>query len=121
MTTIELLKPWRIIVCLIPCLYAGLLIWELNNSRMWLIFAAVALVMLFCVISALGYPPLIFMPVFVGTFLLLAGVFALYAGLPSYDISSDARSPFEVWVALPLALAYIGWGTVVGRRFLYYV
>jgi len=121
MMPIELVKPWRIIACLIPCLYAGLLIWQANNSRMLILIAAAVMLVLVYSVSALGYPLSIFITAFAGTSLLLACIFVLYAGLPSSDLTSTTRTPLELWVALPLALGYIGWGVLTARRFMYYV
>ena len=121
MTSMEMLKPWRLIASLIPILYAGLLIWELENSRMWILIAALALFLLLCFVSTLGYSPLLLLPAFAGTFLLLACVFALYIGMPVYDATAAARWPAEVWLAVPLALFYIGWGITIARRYAYSV
>lgn len=121
MSPIELLKPWRIIASLIPILYAGLLIWQLQNSRMWILIAVIVLFLLAVFVSSLGYSPLLLMPVFAGTLLLLAGTFALLLGMPTYDALATQRPPFEVWMAIPLALVYIVWGVLFARRYVYSV
>ena len=121
MSSIEVLKPWRIIASLVPALYAGLLIWELEGSRMWLLIAGLVLFVLLCFASTVGYSPLMLIPAFAGAFLLMACVFALYAGMPIADATAAARWPVEVWLAIPLALVYIGWGVTLARRYVYSV
>jgi len=88
---------------------------------MWTLIAAISLFLLLCFISSLGYSPLLLLPAFAGAFLLMACLFALYIGLPVYDATAAARWPVEVWLAIPLALVYIGWGITIARRYAYSV
>lgn len=74
---------------------------------------------LLCLVSTLGYSPLFLIPSFAGTFLLLAGVFALFFGAPIHSLTTSPRWPVEVWVAIPFALVYIGWGVMLARRYMY--
>ena len=119
MTPIELLKPWRIIASLIPGLYAALLILEMNDTLLWAGLAVLAIVAMLWFVSSVGYPVPLVLPVFAGTFLLLACLFMLYAGMPSYGILPATRSPLELWLAIALALGYIAWGTLSARRIMH--
>ena len=119
MTPIEMLKPWRIIASFIPGLYASLLILELDNSWVWGLLAIVALAALLWLFSSMGFPLPIMLPVFAVAFLLLACLFVLYTGLPSYGLIPATHSPAEVYGALALALLYIGWGALTARRAMY--
>ena len=116
MTPIELVKPWRIIASLIPCLYASLLILELNNSLLWALMAALAVVALFWFVNSLGYPILLCLPAFAGAFLLAACIIVLFQGLPDWGLLPATRSFFELWAMAVLALSYIGWGILSARR-----
>jgi len=121
MTPIELLKPWRIIVSLIPCLYASLLILELNDSLLWALMAALAMAALFWFVISLGYPILLCLPAFAGIFLLAACMFVLFLGLPNHGLLPATGSFFELWAMVVLALGYIGWGMLSARRVMYWV
>jgi hypothetical protein len=116
MTPIELLKPWRIIVSLIPCLYASLLILELDNSLLLALMAALAVVALLWFVNSLGYPILLCLPAFAGAFLLVACIFVLLQGLPNQGLLPATRSSFELWAMVVLGLGYIGWGVLSARR-----
>lgn len=116
MTPIELLKPWRIIANLLPCLYAMLLILEMNNTWLWAGLALLAMVAVLWFVSSLGYPIPIMLPAFAGAFLLIACLFVLYAGMPSYGLLPATRSLLEVWAAIALALGYIAWGVFSAQR-----
>ena len=83
MTPIELVKPWRIIVSLIPCLYGSLLLLELNNTLLWALLAALAMIALLWFVSSLGYPLLLCLPSFAGAFLMVACICMLLQGLPN--------------------------------------
>ena len=119
MTPIDSLKPWRITVSLIPCVYAALLILELKNTKQKLLLVALAMVALLWFISSIGYPILLCLPAFSGMFLLAACIFALYEGLPDYSLLPATRSFAELWAMVMLALGYIGWGTMTARRAVY--
>lgn len=121
MTPIELVKPWRIIMSLIPCLYASLLILELNDSLLWGLLTALAIVALLWFVSSLGYPLLLCLPAFAGAFLLVACIFVLLQGLPNQGPLPATRSFFELWAMVALALGYIGWGMLSARRVMYRV
>jgi uncharacterized membrane protein len=121
MTPIELLKPWRIIVSLIPCLYASLLIVELNNTLQWALMAAVAIVALSWFVNSLGYPILVCLPTYAGALLLIACLFVLFQGLPNHGLLPVTRSFFELWAMVAFGLGYIGWGMLSAWRVMYRV
>ena len=116
MTPIELLKPWRIIVSLIPCLYASLLILELNNSLLFALLALLAMIALLWFVASIGYPILLCLPAFAGAYLLVACIFVLVQGLPTQGLLPATRSLFELWAMVALAIVYVGWGILTARR-----
>ncbi len=116
MTPIELLKPWRIIASLIPCLYASMLILELKDSLLLALMAALAMVALFWFVNSLGYPVLLCLPAFAGALLLVACIFGLFQGVPNQAPLPATRSFFELWAMVVLATGFIGWGMLSARR-----
>jgi len=121
MTPIELLKPWRITVSLIPCLYASLLILEMDYSLRWALMAALAMLALLWFVYSLGYPILSCLPTFAGAFLLIACMFMLFGGAPNEGPLPATHSFFELWAMVALALGYIGWGMRTAWRVMYRV
>lgn len=121
MTPIESLKPWRIIASLLPGLYATLLILEMDNTLLWAGLAVLAIIALWWFVSSVGYPVPLMLPAFAGAFLLLACLFVLYAGMPSYGLLPATRSLLELWLAIALALGYIAWGVLSARRVMHSV
>jgi len=117
MVTIDLVKPWRIAIGLLPILYGTLVILELEQSWLWLLFACGMIVLAVVVANSLDYTLLAAWPAFPGVFCLVACVGALLQSLPDYGIVPVTDSYLELWAAAILAGGFIGWGVRAAQHF----
>src|SRR5262245_5028436 len=103
MATMDLVKPWRITIGLLPVLYGILVILELQQSLLWLLLACAMIVLAVVITNALDYTFLAVWPAFPGIFCLVACLGALMQSLPDYGIVPVTNSNLELWVAMLLA------------------
>jgi hypothetical protein len=111
-----LLRPWRIMLGLLPLCYAALILIALPDTFFWAGIIAVALLLLLVAVNILGYPLIACWPAFTGLALLLACGIMLYQGVPSQSALPATHSPRELWVVGLLAGLVIGWGGVTAHR-----
>jgi hypothetical protein len=92
------LKPWRILLGLLPLCYAAALLVELENTSLWLSGLAVLLVLLLVLATSLDYPLLVCWPAISCCLLLATCGIMLYQGVPAASTFPLTRSSFELWV-----------------------
>src|SRR6266508_3117541 len=84
MTSLDLVKPWRLIAAIPVLLYAVLLLLELPQSSSWSLLACGVVLIAFAVAARLEYPLLALWPTFVGLFVLSACMCALIEDVVDY-------------------------------------
>jgi hypothetical protein len=117
MATMDLVKPWRITIGLLPILYGTLVILELQQSWLWLLLACAMVALAAVITNALDYTFLAVWPAFPGIFCLVGCLSALMQSLPDYGIVPVTDSKLELWVAALLAGGFIGWGVRTAQQF----
>jgi uncharacterized membrane protein HdeD (DUF308 family) len=110
MTTLDLVKPWRLLVSVPPLLYGALLILGLPQSRLWLLLVCGVLLMAVMIVVRLEYPMLAMWPAFVGLFLISASVCALIEDVIDYAFVPFTDSDSEIVLAILVGVAFITWG-----------
>jgi hypothetical protein len=111
-----LLSPWRILLGVLPLVYAGLLVIELQNTWVWLGGIAALLVVLLLLATAFDYPLLACWPAFSSTILLVSCGIMLYQGIPDTGVVPITRSPLELWGVGVLAGVALIWIVLTTRR-----
>src|SRR6266540_908344 len=112
MTSLDLLKPWRLIASLLPLLYSALVIIALRHSSDWLLLICGVVLTATYLAFRLEYPVLALLPTFAGLFLLCACIGALITDVPA-DTSAALiliDSNVKIWIAALVAGGFIGWG-----------
>jgi len=118
MTSLDLVKPWRLIAGIPPLLYGGLLLLGLPESWRWLLLVGGVLLAALLLASRLEYPLLALWPMFAGLFLLSACVCAIIEDVVDYAIVPFTDSDLEIGSAALIACGYIGWGIYTARKFM---
>ena len=116
MGTTDLLKPWHVLVGLLGLLYGTFLVMQLPDTWLWLGVDAFIVVGVVLLMGLLEFPFLLVWPAFVGAFLLVACVVALWLGTPPEDPLPISHSTIELGVVCLVALGFVGWGVVVARK-----
>jgi hypothetical protein len=111
-----LLSPWRILLGVLPLVYAGLLVIELQNTWVWLGGIAALLVVLMFLATSFDYPLLACWPAFSSVILLVTCGIMLYQGMPAAGIVPVTRSPLELWGVGVLAGIVLIWVVLSTRR-----
>jgi hypothetical protein len=111
-----LLSPWRILLGILPLVYAGLLVIELQNT--WLLLGGIAalLVVLLLLATSFDYPLLACWPAFSSVILLVTCGTMLYQGMPDTGTVPVTRSPLELWGVGVLAGVILIWVVLSTRR-----
>jgi hypothetical protein len=112
----DLLSPWRVLLGLLPLVYAGLLMIELQNTWVWLGVLAALLVLLLFLATSFDYPLLACWPAFSSTLLLMTCGIMLYQGIPDVGIVPVTRSPLELWGVAVLAGVALIWVVLSTRQ-----
>lgn len=118
MTQLDLVKPWRLILSLLPLLYGSLLLLGLSYSWRWLLIVSLVVLMAIMVAARLEYPMLAIWPAFVGLFLLCACVCALTENVVDYAIVPFTDSDLEIMIAALIGCGFIAWGMRTTRQML---
>jgi hypothetical protein len=111
-----LLSPWRILLGILPLVYAGLLVIELEHTWLWLGGIAALVIVLLLLATSFDYPLLACWPAFSSVILLVMCGIVLYQGIPDAGIVPVTRSPLELWGTSLLAGIVVIWVVVSTRR-----
>jgi hypothetical protein len=111
-----LLSPWRILMGVLPLVYAGLLVIELQNTWVWLGVLAALLVVLLFLATSFDYPLLACWPAFSSTILLMTCGIMLHQGIPDAGIVPVTRSLLELWGVSVLAGVLLIWVVLSTRQ-----
>jgi len=120
MTTMDLVKPWRVIGGILPVLYAGVVIMALPQSRTWLVLICGIVLATSIVASWLEYPFLALWPTFGGEFLLSVCAIVLIINAPDHRIAPMTGSSIEIPIAALIACGFMVWGIYSSRKMLTY-
>lgn len=120
MTSLDLVKPWRLLAAMPVLLYGGLLILGLPNSTNWLLVACGIILFAVMMASRLELPLLALWPAFVGLFLLSACVFALIEDVVDYAFVPFTDSDAELVLVMLVAMAFIIWSIQTTRDIMEY-
>jgi hypothetical protein len=120
MTTLDLVKPWRLIAAMPALLYGALLVLELPQSWFWLLLVCGILLMVVTVAARLEYPLLALWPAFVGLFLIGACVCALIEDVVDYTFVPFTDSDSEIVLALLVGAAFIIWSIQTTKKMIAY-
>src|SRR5262245_2797312 len=118
MTSLDLVKPWRLIAGIPLLLYGGLLLLGLPQSWRWLLLVGGVVLLALLVAIRLEYPILALWPAFAGLFLLSACVCAIIEDVVDYAIVPFTDSDLEIGGVALIACGYIGWGIYTARKFM---
>jgi hypothetical protein len=110
MTAIELVKPWRITLGIVPAIYAGVVIAALPQSRTWLLLVCSVVFAATIVANLWEYPLLALWPTFVGIFVLSVCAIVLVINAPEYTIAPLTGSSAEIPAAAFVGIGLIFWG-----------
>lgn len=116
MTQFDLVKPWRLVIALLPLLYGSLLLLGLPQSWRWLVLVGVVVLLAIMIIARLELPMLAIWPAFVGLFLLSVCICALIENVVDYAIVPFSDSDLEVMIAALVGCGFIGWGIQTTRQ-----
>jgi uncharacterized membrane protein HdeD (DUF308 family) len=116
MTTMDLVKPWRLLMAIPALLYGVLLILGLPYSTNWLLLACGIILFVVMIASRLELPLLAVWPAFVGLFLLCACIFALIEDVVDYAFVPFTDSDSEIVLAILVAVAFIIWSVQTTRK-----
>jgi len=120
MTTLDLVKPWRLLASIPPLLYGALLIVGLPQSWLWLLLVCGVILMVVMVAARLEYPMLALWPAFVGLFLVGACVCALIEDVVDYAFVPFTDSDGEIVLAILVGAAFIIWGIQTTKKMIAY-
>jgi len=120
MTSLDLVKPWRLIAAIPVLLYAVLLLLELPQSPSWSLLVCGVVLIAFAVAARLEYPLLALWPAFVGLFVLSACMCALIEDVVDYALVPFTDSDAEIIAVALVGVGFIGWGIQTTRKMLAY-
>jgi hypothetical protein len=116
MAATDLLKPWQVLLGLLGLIYGAFLVVQLSDTWLWFGVDALIVAGVVMLMGVLEYPFVRVWPSFVGVFLLVACVIALWMGVPANEPLPLSHSTVELGVACLVALGFISWGVLAGRR-----
>jgi len=120
MTSLELVKPWRLLASMLPLLYGALLILGLPQSWLWLLLVCSVLLIIVMIAARLEYPMLALWPAFVGLFLIGTCICALIQDVVDYAFVPFTDSDGEIVLAISVGAAFILWGIQTTKKLLAY-
>jgi len=120
MTAIDLVRPWRISAGILAVVYAGVIIFALPQSRLWLVLVCGIVLAASIVAGWMEYPLLALWPTFCGIFLLSACAIVLMTNGPKYDVAPLTSASIEMPLAACVACGFIFWGIYTTRKMLTY-
>lgn len=120
MTSLDLVKPWRLIASMLVLLYASLLLVELPNSSKWLLLACGTVLAAIMLAARLEYSMLALWPAFVGLFVISACMCALIEAVVDFAIVPFTDSDAEIVTVALVGVGFIGWGIQTTRKMLAY-
>lgn len=118
MTQLDLVKPWRLMLSVLPLLYGSLLLLGLPQSWWWLLLVGAVVLAAIMIAARLEMPMLALWPAFVGLFLLAACVCALIENVVDYAIVPFSDSDLEIMIVGLIACGFIAWGIRTTRQML---
>lgn len=116
MSSLDLVKPWRLLVSALPVLYGALLLLGLPNSFNWFLLAIGIILFAVMIVSRLDLPLLALWPAFAGLFLLCACVFALIENVVDYAIVPFTDTDSELVLMMLIASGFIIWSLSTFRK-----
>ena len=120
MTSLDLVKPWRLILGMPVLLYAILLLLELPQSLLWSLLTCGVVLIAFAVAARLEYPLLALWPALIGLFVFSACVCALSLDVVDYALVPLTDSDTEIIAVATVGVGFIGWGIQSARKMLAY-
>ena len=120
MTSLDLVKPWRLLAMIVPLLYGGLLLLGLPHTANWLLLTCGVVLIAIIVVAWLGYPMLAMWPAFAGLFLIGACVCALIEDVVNYAFVPFTDSDSEIVIAILVGVAFIAWGSETTKKMMAY-
>ena len=120
MTSLDLVKPWRLLATLLPLLYGGLLLLGLPYTTRWLLLTCGVVLIAIIVAAWLEYPMLAMWPAFAGLFLISACICALIEDVVDYAFVPFTDSDSEIAIAIVVGVAFITWGIQTTRKMMVY-
>jgi len=120
MTSLDLVRPWRLLATLVPLLYGGLLLLGLPYTARYLALTCGVVLIAIVVVARLEYPMLALWPAFAGLFLIGACVCALIEDVVNYAFVPFTDSDSEIVLAILAGLAFIIWGIQTTKKVLAY-
>jgi uncharacterized membrane protein HdeD (DUF308 family) len=120
MTTLDLVRPWRLLATVLPLLYGGLLLLGLPHTTRYLALTCGVLLIAIMVVARFEYRMLALWPAFAGLFLISACVCALIEDVVDYAFVPFTDSDSEIVLAMLVGFAFILWGMQTTKRVLAY-
>ena len=120
MTSLDLVKPWRLLATILPLLYGGLLLLGLPHTTNWLLLTCGVVLIAIIVAAWSEYPMLAMWPAFVGLFLISACVCALIEDVVDYAFVPFTDSDSEIVIAILVGVAFITWGSQTTKKMMAY-
>jgi hypothetical protein len=114
-TSIDFVKPWRLLTSVPPFLYGGLLLLGLPMSLFWFLLTSGVVLSAAFVAAYFELPILGLWPALVGLFLLSVCICALDIDVVDYAIVPVTDSDFELILVALIACVYIVWGVQTTR------
>lgn len=120
MTSLDLVKPWRLLVTIAPLLYGGLLLLGLPHTTRYLLLTCAVVLIAVMVTARLQYPMLAMWPAFAGLFLIGACCCALIENVVDYAFVPLTDSDAEIVLAILVGIGFVLWGVQTTRKMIAY-